>query len=167
MTLKGSLAAALAAAGAALSAQAGVLYKLTDPAGKVTYVDSGPGGFKGKVQRMDMGGATNAMAPPKTAPAAPPAENPWEKIIRKQPEGPSGRETRIKAARAKLDEAQAALQALVDNSDHADNWIYTGNYRTGFSNRFLKPDYQAKIDRAREQVALAEDDLKTAERELH
>ena len=64
----GAIAAALLLCAAGASAQ--TLYKLIDKNGKVTYSESPPKDFDGKVQRMDIDPKANTATLPRYTPPA-------------------------------------------------------------------------------------------------
>jgi hypothetical protein len=113
----------------AQSTAAQTLYKLIDKDGKVTYSETPPKDFDGKVIRMDIDPKANTMNAPKApAPQAaqpegkPVSEN--EKIIRRKVVTNSDR---LQAAREKVEAARKAYEDARDNPGEDDvSWIARG-----------------------------------------
>lgn len=149
----------------ATDAWAVVLYKLTDPQGRVTYTDSVPKGFRGDVKRLEIAPAersVNLATAPLAREAAPPAQTDYERIIRARPEA-NGADERIRAARARLEAAQAALKHAQENST-AEDWIYFGPNNPLGMRRAPRPEYQARLEQLENELRHAEEQLSIAER---
>ena len=143
-------AAALAAALAcvAFPAAAQTLYKLIDKNGKVTYSETAPKDFDGKVVRIDVDPKANTA----TLPKAPPAE---QREAARQESRAS--DDRAAAARARLDAAKKALEDARNNPREGEvAWI--GN-KSGGTRPQPTDDYQKRL-------AQLERDVKDAEAEL-
>ena len=137
-----TLAIALIAAGFALPAAAQTLYKLIHPDGKVEYAEKPPKEFPGKVIRLDVNPESNKATLPRFEPKARP-------------------ESRVPAARDKLDKARKALKDAEDNPSEGDV-MRVGN--VGGGTRPVNTEaYDEKLKKLREAVKAAEDDLRAAE----
>lgn len=142
----------------ATDAWAAVAYKLTDPNGRVTYVDVPPRTFDGTVQRLDIDTDEHVVS----LPPAPRVETPSERVIRRAaPVDPA--EERLRAARARLAAARAALDEAQNNST-AEDWIYFGPRNPVGMRRAPRPEYQARLERLEDGVRRAEAQLREAER---
>jgi len=110
------LGATLAAAAlAATTACAEVLYKLIDRSGKVTYSETQPKDFDGQVIRLEISPAANtaAASPPAPQPAAAP-----RKAMPAEPAGLDRRRIALERARLNLESARKALEDARDHPDH-------------------------------------------------
>ena len=136
-------------------AAAQTLYKLIDKNGKVTYSESPPKDFDGKVIRMDIDPNANTATLPK--PGSGPAPTEAEKILRRP--GPStGNE---QAAREKLEAAQKALKDARDSPAEAD-MRYIGNVGGG-TRAVPTEEYQKRLATLEENVRKAEEELRVAQ----
>lgn len=146
----------------ATDAWAVVLYKLTDRAGNVTYADAVPKGFDGQVKPLTIDpGQHVAPSPPATRP---PSE--YERMLRTPPAAivaVDAREQRIRAARAKFEEARRALDDAQNNSS-AEDWIYLGPNNPVGMRRMPRPEYQARLETLSNNLARAQEELRAAER---
>ena len=93
-----------------VDASATTLYKLVDPNGHVTYTDVLPRDDGDKAIRLEIDSSANAVAPV-TPPQESQAEMENERIIRRRPD--TSIEDRIQAARAKVEAASNALDAIM------------------------------------------------------
>ena len=149
-------AAALLAASMALPAVAQTFYKLIDKNGKVTYSESPPKDFDGKVIRVDVDPKANTA----TLPKAPPAQSTPPPGVRAAAKATVAA-NRSDAARDKLAAAQRALQDAIDNP-REDEVTRVGT-KSGFTRPVPTEDYQKRLDALREDVRLAEEELRVAE----
>jgi hypothetical protein len=147
----------LAAFGADVVAQ--TLYKLIDKNGKVTYSESPPKDFDGKVIRIDVDPKANTATLPKPGAAAKP-ETESEKILRR-PSPSSAGGSNAQAARDKLDAAKKALQDAIDNP-REDEVQRMGN-KGGGTRPVPTEEYQKRIAGLEENVKRAEEELRVAE----
>ena len=147
------LAAALALCCGDAAAQ--TLYKLIDKNGKVTYSESPPKEFDGKVIRMDIDPKANTATLPKPsadAPAPRPAAG---------SSSPAGGD-KVQAAREKLDAARKALQDAQDNP-REDEVQRVGN-KGGFTRPVPTEAYTQRLAVLEEAVRKAEQELRDAQR---
>ena len=142
-------AAAMAFAG---PAAAQTLYKLIDKDGKVTYSESPPKEFDGKVIRMDIDPKANRATLPK--PSASPAATPSATSA-----GAAG--DRVQSARDRLEAAKKALQDATDNP-REDEIQRVGN-KGGFTRPVPTEEYQKRLEGLKENVRKAEEGLRVAE----
>jgi hypothetical protein len=152
--MRRSLIAATALAAALGSAAAGatVLYKLTDPLGRVTYADVVPRGFEGAITRIDVDTTTTSV-PAARIPeilAQSPADT--EVVIRRA--APSY-DDRVRAAQVRADMARAALLDAQNNSV-AEDWIYLGSNNPLGMRRMPRPEYEARLAALEQEVIAAE-----------
>lgn len=156
-------AAILLAAPAAPCVAATTFYKLTDPTGRVTYLDRPPAEFDGRVEVLNVNPDANTARLPGLEPAQRP-QTEAERIIRSgQAERLSeakAAEQQVQRAQAELAAARAALQQAQDNS-LAEDWFYQPN-RT----RVQRPEYAARIEALDASVKMAEANLAEAEQRL-
>jgi len=148
------LACAVSAAIVSLPAAAQTLYKLIDKNGKITYSESPPKDFDGKVIRMDIDPNANTATLPK--PGAGPAPTEAEKILRRPAPSAGGEQ----AAREKLEAAQKALKDARDNPAEAD-MRYIGNVGGG-TRAVPTEEYQKRLATLEENVRKAEEELRVA-----
>ena len=141
------------AALACTQAAAQTLYKLIDKNGKVTYSESPPKEFDGKVIRMDIDPKANTATLPKAAAGASQSQS-------SSPTSSSG-EDRVKAARDKLDAAKKALQDAIDNPGEGD--VQRVGTKGGFARPVPSEDYQKRLAGLEENVKKAEQELRVAE----
>ena len=160
--MRPSIPLALALAFAAADASAAVLYKLTDPRGRVTYVDTLPRDFAGDVQRMDIdtGEHVITLQEPAVRSLRSLAEN--EAIIRSRPAAEPSEE-RVRVARIKAAAARAALDSAQNNSSPED-WIYFGPGNPAGMRRAPRPEYEARLQQLEREVQAAEEEVRRAER---
>ena len=151
---------ACAALGAALAcdAAAQTLYKLIDRNGKVTYSESPPKEFDGKVIRMDIDPKANTATLPKPGAARPETES--EKVLRRP--APGGGGDRVQAAREKLEAARKALQDATDNPREGE--VQRVGKVGGGTRPVQSEDYRKRIAVLEENVRKAEEELRAAER---
>ena len=142
-------AAAMAFAGP-VAAQ--TLYKLIDKNGKVTYSESPPKGFDGKVIRMDIDPKANTATLPR--PGASPAAAPSATSA-------GAGADRVQSARDRLEAAKKALQDATDNPREEE--IQRVGNKGGFTRPVPTEEYQKRLDGLRENVRKAEEDLRVAE----
>src|SRR5437868_5171581 len=120
-----SLVCALAIALSCGMAHAAVLYKLTDPLGRVTFADVVPDAFRGSVVRIDVDTSRNAIAPAHPVPESREPAAKADRPIEARRLASTARVDRVALARSRVDAAQAALDDARDNS-LATDWIYAG-----------------------------------------
>lgn len=154
------LVLALACAGA----DAQSLYKLVDRNGKVTYSDSVPKDFDGRVipLRIDPGPDPSAQSPGATGEGGGRGETPSGAIIRRKP---ANDDAPIEAARRRAQAARKAFEDARDNSTPAD-WVYVNPDRNPQGiRRFPRPEYEARLADLERKALLAEQELDKLERE--
>ena len=145
-------------------ASAQALYKLVDRNGKVTYSDSIPKDFDGRVVPLQIDSSLNSSAP---SPAAGRegegrGETPAERTIRRRPVNDAAP---IEAARLKAHAARKAFEDARDNST-PDDWVYVNPDRNPVGlRRFPRPEYEARLAELERKATLAEQDLDKLERE--
>ena len=140
------------------------LYKLVDKNGKVTYSDTVPKDFKGRVIPLhidpNLNSSESSPAPGQDGEVR--GERPAERAIRK---GPANDDSPIEAARRKAQAARKAFEDARDNSTPAD-WIYVNPDRNPVGvRRFPKPEYEARLVELERIAVLAEQELDKLERE--
>jgi hypothetical protein len=163
LTIRSTLLAGLAlgAAVAAADAAAQTLYKLIDKNGKVTYSESPPKEFDGKVIRIDVDPKANTMTMPKpAAPAAAPATG-SDAPRRGKSEGSQSNEDKVQMAKERLESARKTLKDATDNPGESDV-RYIGNVGGG-TRAVPTEDYQKRIAALEENVKKAEEALRVAE----
>ena len=163
MAVPSRLLLACAVLGAALcapDAAAQTLYKLIDENGKVTYSETPPKDFKGKVIRMDIDPKANTATLPKAGGARPETEA--EKIIRRPMPGATGGADSVQAARDKLEAARKALQDATDNPREGE--VQRMGKVGGGTRPVPTEEYQKRLDALQENVRKAEEELRVAER---
>jgi hypothetical protein len=139
------------------------LYKLVDRNGKVTYSDSVPRNFDGRVipLRIDAGPDLLAQPPAADGEGAGRGEPAGEVIRRK----PANDTSPIEAARLKAQAARKAYEHARDNST-PDDWIYVKpNSNNMGTRRHPKPEYEARLVDLDRKAVLAEQELDRLERE--
>ncbi len=151
------LACAVLAGALACDAAAQTLYKLIDKNGKVTYSESPPKEFDGKVIRMDIDPKANTATLPKPGAARPETES--EKILRRPTPGGSG--DRVQTAREKLEAARKALQEATDNPREGE--VQRVGKVGGGARPVQSADYQKRLAALEENVRKAEEELRAAE----
>ena len=142
------------AALACTQAAAQTLYKLIDKNGKVTYSESPPKEFDGKVIRMDIDPKANTATLPKAAAGAGQSQSSSSSTS-------SSGEDRVKAARDRLDAAKKALQDAIDNPGEGD--VQRVGNKGGFARPVPSEDYQKRLAGLEENVKKAEQELRVAE----
>ncbi len=145
-------------------ASAQELYKLVDRNGKVTYSDTVPKDFKGRVIPLhidpNLNSSESSPAPGQDGEGR--GEPPAERTIRK---GPVKDDSPIEAARQKARAARKAFEDVRDNSTPAD-WIYVNPDRSPVGvRRFPKPEYEARLVDLERKAIVAERELDKLERE--
>ena len=158
-TIRSTLLAGLAlgTALAVADAAAQTLYKLIDKNGKVTYSESPPKDFDGKVIRMDIDPNANTATMPKPGAAARP-ETEAEKVIRRPTPG-AGDSTQ--AARERLESAKKALQDAIDNP--AEGEVQRVGKVGGGTRPVESEEYKQRVARLEADVRKAEEALRAAE----
>jgi len=133
-------------------AHAQTLYKLIDKNGKVTYSESAPKDFDGKVVRIDIDPNANTATlpkPPETGKARPGA-----------PAGIPPAAARY-SAQANLEKARRALAEARDNPSDSD-YRFLGNVGGG-TRRVHTDEYKARLAELEEAVRKAEDDVRRSQ----
>jgi hypothetical protein len=135
---------------AGLPAAAQTLYKLIDRNGKVTYSETAPKNFDGKVVRIDVDPNANTATLPKyqAAPARGAAE------ARRS-------EARTEGLKDKLEASRAALAAAMSNPGEGDVQ-YIGNAGGG-TRQVPSESYQRRLADLERAVKEAEDELRRAQ----
>ncbi|HSJ98782.1 MAG TPA: DUF4124 domain-containing protein [Myxococcota bacterium] len=146
------LAAALALPGANAAAQ--TLYKLIDRNGKVTYSETAPKDYDGKVIRIDIDPNANTA----TLPRAP---RPQEAQGAGAAKAPLDAATRLRRAQDRLDQAQAAL-AFAEANPAEDEFTWVGNVGGGVR-RVPNEKHATRLAALRQAVKEAEDELRKAQ----
>ncbi|MEO7742019.1 MAG: DUF4124 domain-containing protein [Usitatibacter sp.] len=146
-----AIAAAIAVA-ASGDALAQTLYKLIDKNGKVTYTESPPKNFEGKVIRMDIDPNANSATLPKGS------------ALRE--EGAAAKnaiaDDAVRGARQRLENAKKALTDARDNPGEAD--IQRIGNKGGGTRPQPSEDYQRRLEMLEKNVKDAEEDLQKAQR---
>ncbi|HYC36845.1 MAG TPA: DUF4124 domain-containing protein [Usitatibacter sp.] len=136
-----------------LPASAQTLYKLIDKNGKVTYSESAPKDFDGKVIRVDIDPKANTATLPK---ARPPEEREAAR------EASRAATDQVRAARARVDAARKALQHARDNPREDEV------ARVGIKGGGTRPQpteaYQKRLAQLESELQEAESDLQKLER---
>jgi hypothetical protein len=142
------------------------LYKLVDKNGKITYSETVPKGFDGKVTPINIDPNANTATLPK--PASKGGEGQSEKRATEEflREGTTRREdaeARVQAAKDRVEEARNELNEATLNPGEGDvTWI--GN--VGGGTRSVRSEaYVKRLAALEAKVAKAEEDLKRIERE--
>lgn len=147
LALIGAIAAAVS--GDALGQ---TLYKLIDKNGKVTYSESPPKDFDGKVIRMDIDPNANKATMPKGSAL--------------KEEGAAAKnasaDEAVRSARLRLDNARKALADARDNPAEAD--IQRIGKKGGGARAEPTEDYQRRLEKLERDVKDAEEDLQKAQR---
>ena len=150
-SLRPALAAAFALA-MATGAMGQTLYKLIDKNGKVTYSESPPKDFDGKVIRMDIDPNANSATLPQGS--------------RMREEGAAAKnaaaDDAVRAARQKLENARKALADARDNPAEED--VSRVGKKGGGARAVPTEDFQRRIDKLERDVKDAEEDLQKAQR---
>jgi hypothetical protein len=142
---------ALGTALAATDAAAQTLYKLIDKNGKVTYSESPPKDFDGKVVPMNIDPNANTATMPKAAPGAftPPGG------------GASASADRAQSARERLDAARKALKDAIDNPREGE--VTRMGIVGGGTRPVETEEYKQRIAGLEADVRKAEEALRAAE----
>ena len=147
---------------ASASAQTISIYKLIDKNGKVTYSESAPKNFDGKVIKLDFDPNANTatLANPAAAKGevAPRAESGKAKVRTAKEEALA----RLNAAQERLGAAKRALQNARDNPAEGDI-LMVGKVGGGVRH-IPSESYQQKLDKLEQEVKDADDELRRAER---
>jgi hypothetical protein len=145
-----TFALAVALALAAFPAAAQTLYKLIDKKGKVTYSETAPKDFDGKVVRIDVNPNANTATLPKyeAAPARAPADA-------------SRSATRTEALKEKVASRRAAL-ADAKNNPGDEDVQYMGNAGGG-TRQVPTEKYQRRLAQLERALQEAEDELRQYE----
>ena len=157
--------ALLAASLGSIDAGATVLYKLTDRVGNVTYVDMVPRAFDGKVTRLDIDSDAKSVAPADIPRILSQAPAPAVSYLETRRSAEAANEARVRAARARVDAARAALGDAQDNST-PDDWIYLARNNPAGPRRIPRPEYAERLQGLEADVLVAQDELARAERDL-
>jgi hypothetical protein len=147
---------------AVLPASAQTLYKLIDKNGKVTYSESPPKNFDGKVIRMDIDPNANTATLPKPGAASTGGEGASKdaEAIRRGTQAQqkkSREEDRLERAKARVEDAKARLQDLIDNPGDSD--IQRIGKVGGGTRPVFSEEHQERIRQAEAQVKAAEEEL--------
>ena len=152
MMFRCSTVAAACALVASLGAFGQTLYKLIDKNGKVTYSESPPKNFDGKVIRMDIDPNANTATMPKGS------------ALRE--EGAAAKnasaDDAVRSARQKVEGARKALAEARDNPGEGDV-TRIGN-KGGGTRGQPSEDYQRRLDKLEKDLKDAEEDLQKAQR---
>lgn len=137
---------------ASLGAFGQTLYKLVDKNGKVTYSESPPRNFDGKVIRMDIDPNANTATMPKGS------------ALRE--EGAAAKnataDDAVRSARQKVENAKKALADARDNPGEGDV-ARIGN-KGGGTRAQPSEDYQRRLEKLEKDVKDAQEDLQKAQR---
>ncbi len=146
------------------AANAQVLYKLVDRNGKVTYTDTVPKDFAGRVIPLQVDPGSNSQDPSPTMGQG--GEGRGEDRGQGNPRrSPANDEAPIEAARRKAHAARKAFEDARDNST-PDDWVYVNPDRNPVGlRRFRKPEYEARLAELERKAILAEQELDKLERE--
>jgi len=136
----------------ALPAGAQTLYKLVDKNGKVTYSESPPKDFDGKVTPLDIDPTRNTATLPKYEPAAAPKGG-----VRPPGNGGNG----ASEARSRVEQLRKQLQDARDNPREED-YDRVGNAGGG-TRPVLNDTYRKRIAKLEEELARAELQLRRSE----
>jgi len=146
------LAASLLAFAAAAGAD--TLYKLIDKNGKVTYSETPPKEFDGKVIKLDIDPNANTT----DAPAR--SKNQNEKIIHTNPN--AKKEQQLEAARERLEDAKQALQEARDNPREGD--VQRIGSVKGGARPVFSPEFEKRLASLEEAVRAAQAQVDALER---
>jgi hypothetical protein len=152
MFLRTALAAAAVLAVTSTDALAQTLYKLIDKNGKVTYSESAPKNFDGKVIRMDIDPNANTATMPKGS------------VLKEEGAAAknAGAEDVLRAARQRLENAKKALADARDNPGEAD--IQRIGNKGGGTRPQPTEEYQRRLEKLEKDVKEAEEALERAQR---
>ena len=149
--LRFSLAAAVTLA-VSPGVLAQTLYKLIDKNGKVTYSESPPKGFDGKVIRMDIDPNANTATMPKGS------------QLREEGAAAKSASTddAVRSARQRVENAKKALADARDNP--GENDVARMGIKGGGTRPIPTEDYQRRLEKLEKDVKDAEEDLQKAQR---
>lgn len=149
--------AALAFLACAAGAGAQTLYKLVDRNGKVTYSETAPKDFDGKVTPMniDPNANTATLAKPAPAEAAPAGKAQPPQPVGIKPRGPAD------FAREKAEKARRQYEQARDNPADSD-YEFLGNVGGG-TRRVHTSEYKARLAALEQAMRKAEEEAKRAE----
>jgi hypothetical protein len=135
------------------------LYKLIDKTGKVTYVETPPKDYDGKVIRLDIDpNANTATLPTGPREGVTPRE---ERRSGPQERGARDAASRLQLAQDRLDAARKALADAQDNPGEQDvQWV--GN-KSGGVRRVPTETYTRRLEALQQAVKEAEADVLRAE----
>jgi hypothetical protein len=156
--------ALLALALGCTGASAQTLYKLVDRNGKVTYSDTVPKDFRGRVIPLQIDSEMNSSAPSPSAGQESDGRSaaPAEETDRRRPVNDVAP---IEAARRKAQAARKAFEDVRDNST-PDDWIYVNPDKNRRKvRRYPKPEYAARLVELERLAIVAEQELDNLERE--
>ena len=157
-----AVAAALGMLAFAANCAADTLYKLIDRKGKVTYSETAPKDFDGKVIRIDIDTKANTATLPKPmAKGEARAETEGERVIRRRPD--TGAQDRVAAARVRLEGAQKALADARDTATE-DDYTLLGNAGGKGTRRVPSEQFALRLAQLEKAVKDAEDALAIAEK---
>ncbi len=138
------------------------LYKLVDRHGKVTYSDSVPRGFEGRVVPMLIDAGQPSPGTDGSGESAGRSETATGRDVRRRP---ADYENALEAARRKARDARKAYEDARDNST-AEDWVYVNPDRNPVGvRRFPKPAYAARLEELERRAVLAERELEKLERD--
>jgi hypothetical protein len=152
MFTRAALAAAFACAAAGPDAFAQTLYKLIDKNGKVTYSESPPKDFDGKVIRMDIDPNANTATMPKGSALR------EESAAAKN----ASADDAVRSARQRLESAKKALADARDNPGEGD--VTRIGIKGGGTRPQPSEDYQRRLQKLESDVKEAEEGLEKAQR---
>lgn len=132
-------------------AAAQTLYKLIDKNGKVTYSESPPKDFDGKVIRMDIDPKANTATLPPGSSSIPSVED------------RRAADDRVRSARTRLDAAQKALAEAKANPGEGD--IERIGKKGGGARPQASEDYQLRLEKLERDVKEAEEGVQKAQKE--
>lgn len=134
------------------------LYKLVDKEGKVTYSNEPPKNFQGTVTKIEVDPKANRMVAPKGRDG----QTIGEELQEKREAARASEQSKVSAARAKLEAARKAYEQARDNPGEAD--VRRLGTAGGGSRPVFTDDYQARLDKLEAAVRQAEEELRRAER---
>ena len=152
----------------ACDAPAQTLYKLIDKNGKVTYSESEPKNFDGKVVPLNVNPDANTVSLPKPPAAGPGGVVPERnadgirRAPRPEPGAPGASGDKVQVAKDRLEAARKALKDAQENPIEGDlTWI--GN-KSGGTRAVPSESYQRRLELLEANVKSAEEELKLAEK---
>jgi hypothetical protein len=147
------LATGLVLLAIAIPAGAQTLYKLIDKDGKVTYVETPPKDYDGKVIRLEIDPKANTATLPKGS------------VLREESEAAkrsASRDDQVKAARLRVETARKALGDARDHPGEGD--LARMGKKGGGTRPVPTEDYQRRLEKLEAELRQAEDDLQKLER---